>query len=317
MRKILVLFFFLLACFCLRAEVGFITVTDEDKHSRKEDFYHTFEYHIIPEKGGDSKCQATRIGRQWFVTAAHCVYERCVQQKCSLRLDLLEGDISVFVTVDHSKQDKHVFIHPDYNPRIFAKNDFALLKINPLQGNWLYVKRLSDKVLMPIPQKIFEDAVSKSLSARRAYRKVISPSFPPVLFFEHSTKKIDRKISIISIFDGKRDILPNPNPSYYVKEQELGYSYFFGTKKGTSGSGIMTNTGEVIGVNTGNHLYSDKNRKDIHVFVVFNEKIMEFMKQVMGRDYDQLNTKWAYPDFVVRPDEKAVQDFIRICYNPK
>lgn len=317
MRKIFVLFFFLLACFCLRAEVGFITVTDEDKHSRKEDFYHTFEYHITPEKGQGTKCQATRIGRQWFVTAAHCVYERCVQQKCTLRLDLLEGNVSAFVDVTHSNKDKHVFVHPDYNPKVFAKNDFALLKINPHRGKWLYYQRLSDNKSQVISKNFFDAFLAQNPSARRAYRKVISPSFPPVLFFEHSTKKIDRKISIISIFDGKRDILPNPNPSYYVKEQELGYSYFFGTKKGTSGSGIMTNTGEVIGVNTGNHLYSDKNRKDIHVFVVFNEKIMEFMKQVMGRDYDHLNTKWAYPDFVVRPDEKAVQDFIRIRYNPK
>ena len=91
MRKFFLFFFFLLTCFCLRAEVSFLTVTDEDKHSRKEDFYHTFEYHIIPEKGDDSKCQATRIGRQWFVTAAHCVYNQCFNKNCSLRLDLLEG----------------------------------------------------------------------------------------------------------------------------------------------------------------------------------------------------------------------------------
>ena len=46
------------------ADVNIMTVTDEDRHTKKEDFYHTFEYHILPLGRGNSaaKCQATRIG---------------------------------------------------------------------------------------------------------------------------------------------------------------------------------------------------------------------------------------------------------------
>ena len=98
MHKIFILFVFLIFSFPLFAQVGFVSVVDEDSHTKKEDFFHTFEYYILPEKCRATKCQATRVGRNWFATAAHCVQTSC-SKKCTLRLDLLEGKTSVFLEV--------------------------------------------------------------------------------------------------------------------------------------------------------------------------------------------------------------------------
>ena len=42
--KKLILLLLCLAAWTLGAEVSVMSVTDEDKHTRAEDFYHTFEY---------------------------------------------------------------------------------------------------------------------------------------------------------------------------------------------------------------------------------------------------------------------------------
>ena len=44
-------------------QVGVVSVTDEDKHTSTEDFYHTFEYQIQPLSKNVKwkKCQATRM----------------------------------------------------------------------------------------------------------------------------------------------------------------------------------------------------------------------------------------------------------------
>ena len=48
MWKTIVLLTCLLGTASVWGQVSVISVTDEDKHTRKEDFYHTFEYYITP-----------------------------------------------------------------------------------------------------------------------------------------------------------------------------------------------------------------------------------------------------------------------------
>ncbi|MDO5764787.1 MAG: hypothetical protein Q4P84_03675, partial [Elusimicrobiales bacterium] len=104
---------FLCACAAF-SQVSVISVTDENKHSKKEDFFHTFEYYILPlGRPAGGKCQATRIGRRWFATAAHCVTPLC-DNGCTLEVDLLEQPMSARASVQHSAKKPAVFVHPEY-----------------------------------------------------------------------------------------------------------------------------------------------------------------------------------------------------------
>ncbi len=289
----------------LQAEVSTFSVVDEDKHSKKEDFYHTFEYMISPlgrTTGQVGKCQATRITRKWFVTAAHCVQDLC-QNGCEIQLDLLENSPSVIARFSHTPKKPLVFVHPAYSPFIFAKNDFALLKLDIDRAPLIYYVRPSgtQKILHAISAAQFNALLQKNRSARIAFQQVRNPKLPPLLYFDEGNFVLDRKLSVIAIFDGKRNIHQSTKRIYYVKG--LGYAYTdnFGIRKGMSGSGVMSNTGELVGMVAGHFSTwylsskSPKIENDYFMFPVFNKGLVDFMKDKMGSDFDKLYLKEANP----------------------
>ena len=154
----------------LKGEVGVAYVTDEDKHSTKADFAHTFEYFILPlekSSGAGSKCQATRIGRRWFATAAHCV-TGC-QNGCQIQMDLLEEEVSAFAGVKHTLKNPAVFSMPGYSSKTFVKNDFALIRLDLDHTPLVYYKRGQD-VNQQISKAQFDRFLSTHPSARHAFR---------------------------------------------------------------------------------------------------------------------------------------------------
>ena len=303
-------YFLILGCLCgalaLWAQVSFVSVVDEDKHTHKEDFWHTFEYYIIPPNGKKvSKCQATRIGKNWFATAAHCVADRCAKG-CTLRMDLLEQPVSIFISAQHTPKKPLVFIHPLYNRAQIAQYDVALLHLKVADLPARYYQRPSGKETLntEISKAAFQQFIKKNASARSEFNSVLHPQLPPILVFDNVTKRIDRKLSVISIFDGKRSIVPNPYPTDYVKELGFAYTTNFGVRQGMSGSGVMTNTGELAGIISG-YLTSEikgdsKSKENLFTFPVFNQNLLDFMEQTMGSDFYKIDRKNASPDYVVR-----------------
>ena len=291
----------------LRGEVGVIAVTDEDKHSTKADFAHTFEYFIIPlDKTAVSagKCQATRVSRRWFVTAAHCVTS--CQNGCQIQMDLLEAQVSALAGVKHTPKNPAVFSMPGYSADTFVKNDFALIRLDLDHTPLVYYQRGED-TSRQISKTQFDQFLSAHPSARRAFHRVQHPQFPPLVLFDKANYILDRTLSVIAIFNGKRTIKKNHHRVHYVKELGFAYTDDFGIIKGMSGSGVMTNTGELIGLISGifqtikvpqNKPAAAQVESEYFMFFVFNKEAEEFMQSVMGSDFNKLDWKEAYPSLV-------------------
>lgn len=306
------------------AEVSVVSVTDENKHATKSDFLHTFEYYILPLNDTDTasgvrqvgKCQATRIGRRWFATAAHCVVNTC-KNGCQIQMDLLESSVSALATVSHTKKKPAVFVMPDFSYNIFVKNDFALIRLDIDRTPLVYYRRSSDGTRFLLSKKQFDQSLAKKPSVRSALYRIQSPSFPPIVEFDKGNYLLDRTISVISIFNGVRSVKPNPNPVHYVGKLGFCYTKNFGVRRGMSGSGVMSNTGEFLGVISGifqtTKMPVDKEKNPVvqdekFMFFVFNKPAIEFMKEVMGSDSYKLDIKDAYPNFV----RKSRRDYSEI-----
>lgn len=305
------------------AEVSILAVTDEAKHTRNEDFYHTFEYFIqpdVPTKG--SKCQATRIAKRWFVTAAHCVHPSC-EQGCTLRMDLLEGPVSALATTHHTPQKPTVFVHPQYQPasQLSIPYDLALIHLDVNRAPKTYYRRAakSGQSHIAIAEQAFKAYLEKNRRTQSAYRHALSPALPPLAVFDNANYVLDRKISVISIFDGVRSVKPDKYAVYYVKQLGYAYTTDFGIQKGMSGSGVMTNTGELIGIissSVGVDVRQGTQKvkhKDLFMFPVFNANLVRFMQDTMGADFNQIDTKEAYPYLArkTRKDFSAVTGIMK------
>lgn len=307
-------------CACAAfSQVSVISVTDENKHATKDDFSHTFEYYIFPSgRAAAGKCQATRIGRRWFATAAHCVTPLC-DNGCRLELDLLEQPVSARAAAEHAPKNPAVFVHPEYVPGSLAQNDFALFKLDLDRTPLVYYRR-GKNMNVSVGAKAFAAFLDKNRRAASQLKHIQSPLFPPLVKFSSGNYILARKISVISIFGGKRDIKANPHPVHYV--HDLGYAYTenFGIIKGMSGSGVVTNTGELLGMISGNlstsraGLTKAASVKEFFMFPVFNDNIAAFMESVMGSDYYKLDWKDAYPSFV-RKSRKNYRDIVAAAHS--
>ena len=291
-----------------------LTVTDEDKHQSAADFYHTYEYYILGPT--QAKCQATRIAPRWFATAAHCVKDLC-EKSCTLRMDLMDTPVSVLAETTHNKKQRAVFVHPGYSKDKLVKDDFALIKLDVRYADKIYYRRATAKnpQNIAINEKDFLAWLKPRPQATRKYSKALSPALPPLIDFSVTRNyEIDRKLSVVSIFGGVRHVKKAVSPVYYL--HKLGYAYTanFGIRKGMSGSGVMTNTGELIGIissNVGADWFRNGkpvSHNDWFMFPVFDGSIIEFMRDTMGSDFSTMDRKDAEPSFV----RKTRKDFSEI-----
>ena len=297
------------------SQVSVISVTDENKHATKDDFSHTFEYYILPSgRAAGGKCQATRIGRRWFATAAHCVTPLC-DNGCTLEVDLLEQPMSARASVRHSAKQPAVFVHPDYKPGALALNDFALFRLDLDRTPLTYYRRGVQNVA--VPSKTFAAFLDKNRRAASQLKHIQSPVFPSLVLFGQGNYVMKGTISVIAIFSGKRRVKKDPHPVHYVNDLGFAYTENFGIIQGMSGSGVMTNTGELLGIISGNLTTSRPvlNKaaltEEFFMFPVFNKRTAEFMQEVMGSDYYKLDWKDAYPA-LVRKSRRNYRDIVNI-----
>ncbi|MCR5504798.1 MAG: trypsin-like serine protease, partial [Elusimicrobiaceae bacterium] len=89
----------------LTAGVDFIRITDEDQYKSVKDFTNTYEINFNRHHTKDLlKCQAVRLSKNWFITAAHCVSDVCINHDCSFQARLLVGpNYEADFTTTHGK----------------------------------------------------------------------------------------------------------------------------------------------------------------------------------------------------------------------
>ena len=103
----------------------------------------------------------------------------------------------------------------------------------------------------------------------------------------------------------------------------MGFAYTknFGVREGMSGSGVMTNTGELTGIISGYLGISGPQKKqEYFMFAVFNKELMDFMESVMGSDYYKMDRKSAYPDYIRRSNinhKEVVESVKMLSRGPK
>ncbi len=259
-----------------------------------DDFNNTFEINVHKEgETSMAKCQAVRLNKTWFITAAHCVKPIC-DSACSIDARLIIKDrYEMDISVDHTPTRPAVFIHERTTlNKNEAGYDIALINFKPEQSKYLYKDRAEQMLL---PKNIFEDKAR--FSSREVSEAVDGTNFPPVLVLKAETPKLlNRQLAVASIWDGGKSVLASSGLVFYSPKQHYIYTNNFGIRQGISGSGVMTNKGELVGIvsstaevvrscTTGNN--SERKEYNFSFMSTFDEYVLNFLKRNMGNvNYD-------------------------------
>ncbi|MDR1684773.1 MAG: trypsin-like serine protease [Elusimicrobiota bacterium] len=241
-RALLFILLLLPGAFAPAQGVSYLTVTDEAQYQDTGDFTNTFEIQIFQAGSKEAaKCQAVRIAKEWYITAAHCV--AACAQGCSVVARLaVTPQYEMRALVTNTARRPRVFLHPGYNPGVkTAKNDMALLYFPPRAAEYYFLagrRAISEEVFL----KIIPDY-------NIYYKANHGANLPAILELNPKTSRLlNRQISAVSIWDGRREVLPATKPLIYNAPLGVFLGENFGIKQGISGSGLMTNTGELAAI---------------------------------------------------------------------
>ena len=286
MKRFFFLLFSLFIPTIIFAEVSFMTINDEAAYKNASDFSNTYEINFNRHgENNINKCQAVRLQEYWFLTAAHCVENAC-RDNCSFQARLIVGpNYEADMTVTHTPKSPKIYKHSKAKiDKLSSSYDLALLHFKPSETKVVY-KDMSARI-----------ALSETQFLRRIpndtlyYKAVKGTNIPSLLVMDSDSGKIlDRELSVISIWDGKREVMNNEQPVIYSPKNKLLFTNNFGIKKGISGSGVMTNTGELVGIvsaldNISAFNNTTKKYQNINLvyFSAFDKETINFIQEHVG-----------------------------------
>ena len=290
---------FLFACLilmvtALMADVSFISVANEESYNSVKDFTNTYEINLNKHQSKDVvKCQAVRLARNWFITAAHCVKEVC-SGDCSFQARLMVGDNyeADFTTTQAKKLSKKIFT--------FSKTqinsgqtlyDIALIYFDPKETKIIWKdlrrQRYNENVDSFFAMPISEAEFLKRVPSRAAYVRALNGTNLPTILVIDSKKPLvlNRDLSIISIWSGKKELLKSTKaPVFYSAKLSNIITKNFGVIQGISGSGVMTNTGELLGIVSAKadlirQIGNETDTTPLVYIAPFDNEILEFILQ--------------------------------------
>lgn len=280
--------FFIYPAFC--QNVGFVSAGEEiNTYATTDDFSNTFEINFAPPtkiKPGQrtsfqaTKCQAVRLSKSWFITAAHCVEETC-QNGCDFQTRLVVGrNYEMDVIGQSSPKSPQIFIHPERNVnKNMATYDIALVYFKPATSKFVYKD----------PRKsvgITQHEFMNRLNNYRTYKRALSSYNTPILLIMGKYRKqgpvLARKFSVLSSFTDKREVLRSNNKAIYFPQTKTFVLQNFGIRQGISGSGLMTSKGELAGITSSISISSNNNEKQLARFAAFDKTTLDFIQSKIG-----------------------------------
>ncbi len=299
MRNIILL---LICCFIYSP-----SVFAQNRYKKVEDFSNTYEINVRKTNDKEmAKCQAVRLSRDWYITAAHCFKPLC-DSSCEVRARLIVGEnYEMDISTKHSSSAPAVFLHERANvDKKVAQYDIALLYFNPQKSEYTYY---NPDVNMEIPFDLFMERLFPNQELHRIAKE--GTNIPTILTLNtEKPKMLKNSISVISIWDGDKYVLNSTGPVFYSPTLRYIYTENFGIRQGISGSGVMTNTGELVGIVSSTaeiatvitDEYSKQERQAAMSFMAsFDSYVMDFLK----RHISGLRYKQALVDHLtVVPDE--------------
>ncbi|MBQ4493011.1 MAG: trypsin-like serine protease [Elusimicrobiaceae bacterium] len=259
--------FFLNIGFCQNVSIISSGEPEINTYATTDDFSNTFEINFAPLmqiKPGTkisftaTKCQAVRLSKSWFITAAHCIEEVC-QKGCNFQTRLVVGKNYEMDIISQSyPKAPQVFIHPlrDINKNM-STYDIALIHFKPTTSKFVYKDPSTSR-------GITQQEFMKRLKSYKSYKRALSSYNTPTLLIMGAYRKqgpvYARKFSVLSSFKDERKVLRSNNKAIYYPQTKTFVLENFGIRQGISGSGLMTSKGELAGITS---TISDNSLKSI------------------------------------------------------
>ena len=244
-------------------------------------------------------CQAVRLNQDWFITAAHCVYDFCGENRsCVLQFDLAQSPDPLFAQarVHSNSIRRNVFIYPGYNPHQNRSSSFdvALIRFAPGKDGYLFMDMSADK---EISRAEFE----KKLPFYPETQAQWNPATPRLLTFDAAVSAhITQPIAVPRAENGRISWLYNAGgQAFFISELQHCVSTAFGVQQGNSGGGVFTAQGDLIGIvsmtlqnKNGAAVFKDADGKPLptlqnadsyFVFTGFSSGVLAFIRNYVPR----------------------------------
>lgn len=246
-----------------------------------------------------ARCQAVRLAPDWYITAAHCVYDFCAENRsCVIQFDLAQSPDPLFAQarVHSDSSRRNVFIYPGYNPRQNRSSSFdvALIRFAPGKDGYLFMDVSKDK---EITRAEFE----KKLSFYPETQAQWNAPAPRLLTFDAAVSaRITQPIAVPRAQNGHISWLYNAaGQAFFISEVQHCLSNAFGVKQGNSGGGVFTAQGDLIGIVSmslqnkngavaftnadGKKQFTLQEADSYFIFTGFSSAVLSFVRQYIPR----------------------------------
>ncbi len=198
-------------------------------------------------------CQAFRIHKNWFVTAAHCV-ESCLNGgACHVRVLLAQGEEmkalydfhprEIFVPQEYQYKDEHKQV------RTRTAWDVALLHYRPYNYTYEFVEGGF------ATEEEFAQALQKDHNLRVQWNGALRPKIPVLYTYQGPNLMTLKNNIVVPRWNwGETEIFTDPKTVlYFGQDSSVWGADGFGVDHGNSGGAVVLDDGGIVGIASAKH----------------------------------------------------------------
>ncbi|MDR0646787.1 MAG: hypothetical protein LBG46_07640, partial [Elusimicrobiota bacterium] len=204
---------------------------DLQAQSNMRGFNYNYEINVVegltPQENASAfKCQATRLSKEWFITAAHCLQHMC-GNGCILQARLFvspdyEMDMQTKISSASDNAVK-IFAGGNSNKAVY---DIALIKFTPEKSQYVY---RNNKTGYRISEGDFINEIGKQKHNLAAH----GTDFPALLKLKNkSLSVLDSKLIVAYVSNGRAGELKSFAPVFYSPQKNFLFTLDFGIESG-------------------------------------------------------------------------------------